>query len=155
MRTAEIAQKIMENLESHDVIIANFANADMVGHSGNFQAAVRAVEILDEAVGKLTAEVLKRDGVMIITADHGNIELKRNVFTGEKLTEHSLNPVPCYLVGKSWRRRSPRSDAEVIRLKKDVSGILTDIAPTLLELLEIKKPDEMTGKSLLATLLRG
>jgi 2,3-bisphosphoglycerate-independent phosphoglycerate mutase len=154
MRAPEITQKILENMRSYDVIIANFANADMIGHSGDFEAAVRAVEILDESIGKLTKAVVESGAVMIITADHGNIELKRNLLTGEKLTKHSLNPVPFYLVGSSFRRKSARSRAEISALKKNVNGILTDVAPTLLELLEIKKPEEMTGKSLLDTLRR-
>lgn len=154
MRSREITTKILENLEQYDVIIANFANADMVGHSGNFQAAVRAVEALDESLGQLRDAILKGGGVMIVTADHGNIELKRNLMSGEKLTEHSVNPVPFILVGEKFRLKAPRTPAEAVAQKKEVGGILTDVAPTILELVGLPKPSEMTGQSLLSTLLR-
>lgn len=153
MRAPEITAAILENMKAYDVIIANFANADMVGHSGNFKAAVEAVEILDEEMRKILNTVLNRDGALIITGDHGNIELKRNVLTGEKFTEHSINPVPIYLVGKKFKIPSPRTDAEIEKTKKEIGGILTDVAPTMIELLELQKPKEMTGKSLLSMLL--
>lgn len=152
MRSPEITQKILENLGVADVIVANFANADMVGHSGNFQAAVRAVEVLDQALAKIIPAVLEKGGVAIITGDHGNIELKRDVVTGEKLTKHSLNPVPFYLIGNKLRRKKPLSDGEIIKKKSDVGGILTDIAPTMLKFLGIEKPQEMTGHSLFVLL---
>lgn len=152
MRAPEITAKIIENFGAFDVIIANFANADMVGHTGNFNAAARAVEALDEALGALLNTVLTHGGVMLVTGDHGNIELKRDLVTGEKLTKHSLNPVPLYLVGKDFKRAAPRSDDEIRRLKSEVGGILTDIAPTILELLNIEKPAEMTGESMLTLL---
>ena len=155
MRVHEITEKVIENVGEYDVIIANFANADMVGHSGNFQAAVEAVEALDGALGVLSGAILKTGGVMLITADHGNIELKRDRISGEKLTEHSLNPVPFILVGNGFRRKTPRSDEEVIASKKEVGGILTDVAPTILELLGLEKPVEMTGQSLLSVLAIG
>lgn len=154
MRAKEITAKILENFEKKDVIIANFANADMVGHSGNFQAAVRAVEILDEYLGQLINAVLGNNGVMLVTGDHGNIELKRDAITGEKRTEHSINPVPLYLVGKAWRRKTQRTETEIAAQKSEVGGILTDVAPTIIELLQLKKPAEMTGQSLLTLLLR-
>jgi len=154
MRAEEITQKILENFDRYDLIIANFANADMVGHSGNYKAAVLAVEALDESLGQLMNAILNNNGVMLITADHGNIELKRDVITGEKRTEHSLNPVPLYLVGKEWRRKTPRAEQEIAAQKSEVGGILTDVAPTILELLELKKPAEMTGQNLLPMLLK-
>jgi 2,3-bisphosphoglycerate-independent phosphoglycerate mutase len=152
MQTPEITNAVLKNMDNHDVIIVNFANADMVGHAGDFKSAIKAIEVLDQSVMQLTNAILNTDGVLIITGDHGNIELKRSTLTGEKLTEHSLNPVPFFLVGKQFRRKSPRSDKEVIRDKSEISGILTDIAPTILDLLKIKKPPEMTGKSLLPIL---
>lgn len=152
MRAKEITAKILDNFEKTDVIIANFANADMVGHSGNYPAAVRAVEILDEALGQIMNAVLENNGVLVVTADHGNIELKRDVITGEKRTEHSLNPVPLYLIGNQFRLKKTRTEEEITRQKSEVGGILTDVAPTVLELLQIKKPQEMTGRSLLSVL---
>ena len=154
MRAREIAEKIIENLDQYDVIIANFANADMIGHSGNFQAAVGAVETLDEVLGELMDAILNKNGTMIVTADHGNVELKRSVLSGEKLTEHSINPVPFFLVGERFRRKNPRGEEEIIKEKSDIGGILTDIAPTVLALLGIEKPAEMTGKDMLPKLLK-
>lgn len=149
MKAADITTKILENFDRHDVIIANFANADMVGHSGNFKAAIQAVEVIDEQLGQLLNSVLNSAGIMLITGDHGNIELKRDPVSGEKLTEHSVNPVPLYMVGKNFKRSTARSPEEIEKQKSKVDGILTDIAPTILELLELGKPQEMTGKSLL------
>lgn len=152
MKTREITAKILENLNDYGVIIANFANTDMVGHSGNFQASVKAVEVLDESIGKLTVAVLNTDGAMIITADHGNIELKQNFISGEKLTEHSVNPVPFYLVGKKFRLPEAVSQEKILEKTKETQGILTDVAPTVLEILGLEKPREMNGQSLLPAL---
>ena len=152
MRAPEITAKILENFDKYDVIIANFANADMVGHSGNFQAAIKAVEVLDESLGQIMNSVLAQDATLLITADHGNIELKRNAITGEKRTEHSINPVPFYVVGKGFKRKNARKENEIEKQKKEVEGILTDVAPTILELLGIEQPEEMSGKSLMPTL---
>jgi len=152
MRAADIATKIIENRERYDVIIANFANADMIGHSGNFKAAVRAVEALDEALGVLVNAVMNKKGVMIITADHGNVERKRDALSGERLTRHSINPVPFFLVGEQFRRATGRSDQEIAKAKSETGGILTDVAPTALALLGLEKPVEMTGQNLLPLL---
>jgi len=149
MRAREITSAVLEGMDRFDVTIVNFANADMVGHSGNFGAVVRAVEVLDESLGQLVNAVMNSGGVMVITGDHGGVEMKQNLISGEKRTEHSINPVPLYLVGKEWRRNAPRSPEEVVRKKNNVEGILTDIAPTILELLDMKIPREMTGTSLL------
>lgn len=153
MQSREIAGRVVANLDAYDVLIANFANADMVGHSGDFQAAVRAVEAVDRALGELAAAVRNKNGVMLVTADHGNVELKRNPLSGERMTEHSLNPVPFFLVGEGFRRPSDRTDEAIADEKSRVNGILTDIAPTVLDLLGIPKPAEMTGASLLSKLL--
>ena len=148
MRAPDITQKILEGLDTYDVIIANYANADMVGHSGNFNAAIQAVEAVDAALGELTNAILARShAVMIVTGDHGNVELKRHLVSGEKRTEHSLSPVYCILVGQEFRRKAPRTAEEILRTKKEVGGILTDIAPTIIELLGLRKPAEMTGES--------
>lgn len=154
MKAEEITSQIVDKINSYDVIIANFANADMVGHTGNFEAAVKAVEILDESIGQIKNSALNNNSIILITGDHGNIELKRNISTGEKLTEHSLNPVPLYLVGNQFRRRESLKEEEIRNKKEEVGGILTDIAPTIIELLELKKPPEMTGKNLLEILLK-
>lgn len=152
MRAREITDTIIKRLRDFDVVIVNFANADMVGHSGNFKAAVGAVEIIDECLLKIKKAIEEGGGALIITADHGNIELKRNVISGEKITEHSLSPVPLFIVGKKYRKKNQRTDEELKKIKEEPAGILTDVAPTMIELLGIQKPQEMTGRSLLASL---
>lgn len=155
MKALEITAAVLENFDRFDVIIANFANADMVGHTGNFEAATQSVEILDQELGKILNAVLNNDSsLMLITGDHGNIELKRNLMTGEKLTEHSINPVPLYLVGQKFRLQKPKDEKEIVLHKSKVDGILTDVAPTMIDLLGLQKPPEMTGTSLLPLLLK-
>jgi 2,3-bisphosphoglycerate-independent phosphoglycerate mutase len=153
MSALAITETLLSNIGNYDFILVNFANADMVGHTGNFNACIRAIEILDSCVGEIIPAVLEVGGIMIITADHGNIEEKIYKFTGEKRTEHSANPVPFYLVGKDLRRENPRTESEITDIYKKTEGTLTDIAPTILELMNLKKPVEMTGKSLLPKLL--
>ena len=152
MKAPEITETVTENLDRYDFIIANYANADMVGHTGKFQAAVNAIEALDVAIGRLSEEILKRSGVLLVTADHGNAEQKIHPQSGEPVTEHTGNPVPFYLIGASYRRRNTRSVEEIEAEKRSVRGILTDVAPTILELMHLKKPEPMTGKSLLSIL---
>ncbi|MFY9463121.1 MAG: 2,3-bisphosphoglycerate-independent phosphoglycerate mutase [Candidatus Sungiibacteriota bacterium] len=154
MRAADIAAKVVENMEQYDVIIANFANADMIGHSGNFKSAVQAVEALDEALGTLANAVINKNWVMIITADHGNVESKRNAVSGENISKHSTNPVPFFIIGERFRRATARSDGEIVKAKSEVGGILTDVAPTALAILGLAKPAEMTGQNLLPLLVR-
>ncbi len=153
MRAYAIASHVIAYMHQRDVIIANFANADIIGHTGNFRASITAVEALDAAVGKLIAAVSKGNAAMLITADHGNIELKTDRLSGERITRHSVNPVPLFLVGNAWRRAFPRNEEEITAAKKNVAGMLTDVAPTALELLGISQPPEMTGTSLLQKLI--
>lgn len=154
MRSQEITEAILRRMDEFDVIIVNYANADMVGHSGNFPATVRAVEALDQALAQIMNAVMLRDGVMLVTGDHGGVEFKRNAISGEGRTEHSTNPVPLYIIGKQWKRKTPRTDDQIAHDKKEIGGILTDIAPTVLELVELRKPPDMTGTSLVSILKR-
>ena len=149
MHTPDITGKILENYDKYDVIIANFANADMVGHTGNFQTSVKAVEVIDGCLQKLVDKVLQDGGVMLVTGDHGNIEKKLSLISGEKVTEHSANPVYLMLIGQGYKLSKPRADEEVMQAKSQVAGILTDIAPTVLEILGLRPGREMTGQSLL------
>ncbi len=137
MSAPEVTEKIVETIikNQHPLIIANFANADMVGHSGIIEAAVRAVETVDRGVGKIVENALDRGWFILICADHGNAEEMKNS-EGETLTAHSGNPVPLLLVGP-----------EKIKLRD--KGILADVAPTILDLAGIKTPQAMTGKSML------
>lgn len=154
MRAQEVTAAILEHLGTSDMIIANFANADMVGHTGDFKASIRAAEVLDESISQIMNALIQGDGVMLITGDHGNIEAKRNTISGEPLTEHSISPVPLYLVGAQFKRVTPRTDEEIAKQKSRTEGVLTDIAPTILHLLGLPKPKEMTGKSLLPILFK-
>jgi len=149
MSADKIVENIMESLEKYDFIAANFANADMVGHTGNLEATAKAIEKVDECVGKVSKAVLEKGGAMIITADHGNAEEKIYQFSGNKKTKHSLNPVPFFVIGKDLKKETPATNEEIEKKYKTVSGTLSDVAPTVLELLGIEPPPEMTGESLL------
>lgn len=149
MSASEVTGHVIENIESqkYDFIVVNLANADMLGHTGDFNATVKAVEIIDEKIGQILEVVLKVNGVLMITADHGNADEELDLLTGAIHTEHSANPVPFYLVGNDFRREKSQEDVEIEKL--EIGGILADVAPTILELMEIPQPPEMTGKSLL------
>ena len=136
MSAYEVTDKVLEAIsnDKYDCIILNFANTDMVGHTGSLPAAIKAVETIDECVGKLVEE---KQGNLIITADHGNAEQMIDYKTGEPHTAHTTNPVPIILV----------TPDETLNLKEN--GKLADLAPTMLDLMNLKKPEEMTGESLL------
>ena len=136
MSAEEVTQALLAELgkDKFDVIILNFANPDMVGHTGVLAAAIKAMEKVDECVGRIVEKVLSLDGSVCICADHGNLE-KMAEADGEPNTAHTTNPVPFILISKTQHQ-----------LHK---GILADIAPTMLELLHIPQPKAMTGKSLI------
>lgn len=138
MSAFEVTGKVIDAIESekYECIILNFANGDMVGHTGMLLAAIRAVETVDSCVGKIVSSVLEKDGIVLITADHGNCEQMVDYNTEEPYTAHTLNEVPVILVSK-----------QKFQLKK--TGILADVAPTLLEIMGLNAPMEMTGQSLL------
>ena len=139
MSAPEVCNKLVEAIKSgkYDVIIINFANPDMVGHTGVESAAIQAIETVDECVGKAVAAIKEVDGVMFICADHGNAEQLVDYKTGEPWTAHTTNPVPFILVNAD----------SAYKLRE--GGCLADIAPTLIELMGLEQPKEMTGKSLL------
>ena len=142
MSANEVADEAIRRIESgaYDAMILNFANCDMVGHTGIMDAAVSAVKTVDACVGRVVEAVLKTGGGAIITADHGNADLMLDPETGEPFTAHTTNPVPVIVV-------SPKAAGRCIRS----GGRLADLAPTMLELLGIAKPAAMTGASLLAS----
>jgi 2,3-bisphosphoglycerate-independent phosphoglycerate mutase len=121
-----------------DVLVVNYANGDMVGHTGNLQAAIRAVETVDECVGRVVDAVLGKGGGLIVTADHGNCEQMIHPETGGPHTAHTTYDVECIVVDERYVGQTLRS-----------GGRLADLAPTLIEMLELPKPEEMTGESLL------
>ena len=138
MSAYEVTDKVVDAIKSekYDAIILNFANPDMVGHTGSIDAAVKALEAIDECVNRVVNAINEVNGVLLITADHGNCEQMIDYKTGEPHTAHTTNPVPLILV----------SNNENYKVK---SGKLADLAPTLLEILGIEKPAEMTGESIL------
>lgn len=140
MSAPELTDKLVAAIGSgdFDLIVVNYANGDMVGHTGNLQAAIQAAQTIDASLGRLEAAVQQAGGVMLVTADHGNIEMMQDPDTHEAHTAHTLNLVPAILVN------GPK---EAVGLK---DGILADVAPTLLQLLGLPQPGEMTGRSLLA-----
>ena len=139
MSAPQVCDKLVEAIESgkYDVIIINFANPDMVGHTGVEAAAIKAIETVDACVGRTVDAIKKADGVMFICADHGNAEQLVDYETGEPFTAHTTNPVPFILVNAD----------PAYKLRE--GGCLADIAPTLIELMGMEQPEEMTGKSLL------
>jgi len=139
MSAPEVCETLIKVIKEgmHDVIIINFANPDMVGHTGIIPAVVKAIETIDECVGKVVDVIKEEDAVMFLCADHGNAEMNINHETKEPWTAHTTNPVPFILI----------NGPEGVGLRE--GGRLCDIAPTLLELLEIEQPKEMTGESLL------
>lgn len=150
MAADEITNKIIQATieQKYNLIVANYANTDMVAHTGNFQAVVKAVETVDKCLGSLIKLVVEKKCGLLITSDHGNAEEMINPRTGEISPEHSANPVPCYLIAPDNRRKSSAAK----NLFAQPQGILSDIAPTILELMKIPPPEEMTGQSLLEIL---
>ena len=134
MSAREVTEKVVEaiNLNKYNVIILNYANPDMVGHTGSLPAAIKAVETIDECVGKVVEAMLAHDGTMLITADHGNCEQMIDYKTGDPHTAHTTNPVPLILV----------TENKDLKIKE---GKLADLAPTMLDILGIEKPEKMTG----------
>ena len=136
MSAFEVTENVLNAIHSrkYDSIILNFANPDMVGHTGNIEAVIKALEALDVCVDKIVKAIEEEHGVLLITADHGNCEQMIDYKTGEPHTAHTTNPVPLVLVGKD------------VKIKE---GRLADLAPTMLDIMGIEKPEEMTGESLI------
>jgi len=136
MSAVEVTDNVVEaiNSEKFDTIILNYANPDMVGHTGNLDAAIKALETIDKCVERVVTAIQEKEGVVLITADHGNSEQMIDYTTGEPHTAHTTNVVPLILVGKE------------AKLKE---GKLADLAPTILDIMGIEKPQEMTGESLI------
>lgn len=140
MSAVEVTDRVIAEIERdyYDVVILNYANPDMVGHTGVFEAAVEACRVVDNCLQRVIEAVLERQGCALVTADHGNCEMMVCPVTGGPLTSHTTDLVPFILVSDEHRHRQLRQE-----------GSLRDIAPTMLELLEISKPEEMTGRSLI------
>ncbi|MEO8581710.1 MAG: 2,3-bisphosphoglycerate-independent phosphoglycerate mutase [Patescibacteria group bacterium] len=140
MSAYEITETMIQHIQrgTYDVIICNFANADMVAHTGNLGATIKACEVIDECVGMIAKEIVPKGGVILITADHGNAEELINNESGEVDTEHSIYPVPFIAMSNAYMGQSTLLP----------TGILADVAPTLLKILGVPKPASMTGREL-------
>lgn len=140
MSAYPVTEKVLEELDKgvYDVVILNFANCDMVGHTGIMEAAVKAVHTVDECVKKVTDKILAMGGSALVTADHGNADQMLADDGKSAFTQHTTYPVPVILVSEEYKNVTLRED-----------GVLADLAPTLLDLMKVEKPKEMTGKSLI------
>ena len=138
MSAYQITDKLNEAILSgnYDLIVCNFANGDMVGHTGNLEAAIKAIEVLDDCIGMIFKSINKVNGQMIITADHGNAEEMMDKENKQKHTQHTINKVPFLYVGNKISKITE-------------GGSLADIAPSILKIMDDKKPKEMTGKNLI------
>jgi 2,3-bisphosphoglycerate-independent phosphoglycerate mutase len=142
MSARGVADAVLQRLEAPDCepfIVVNFANPDMVGHTGNLEAVIRAVETVDALVGEIVGKTLERGGSLIVTADHGNAEQMWSPENNSPHTAHTIYPVPLYVVGEPFKGRTLRA-----------GGVLGDIVPTMLEMMGLDQPEAMTGRSLLA-----
>lgn len=140
MSAYEVTEEVLKRIDTdeYDVIILNYANPDMVGHTGVIEAAVKAVEVVDECLGKVVDKILEKKGTVFITADHGNCEQMIDYSNGNPMTAHTTNLVPFVYVSEEAKGKELRTD-----------GILADIAPTMLTIMDEKVPVEMTGKSII------
>jgi len=153
MSEAEVTAKAVSAIQGnlYDLIIMNYAAPDMVAHTGDLEATVRACQFTDSCIGKVVEAALAREGVTLITADHGNAEEVKNLQTGGKDKEHSTSPVPLIIVGKKYEGMNmglPEgvgSDLSVL----PPAGVLGDVAPTVLKIMDLAQPDEMTGRALI------
>jgi len=143
MSAPELTDKAVAAIDSgkYDLIVLNYANPDMVGHTGVLSAAIKAVETVDTGLGRIAEAIRRRNGALLVTADHGNCELMKDPETGGPHTAHTTNPVPVLLMG---------SNAPTL-----AEGRLADLAPTLLELLGLSQPKTMTGRSLIHRTVAG
>jgi len=146
----EIKEKILQEINNHkyDFYVINFANPDMVAHTGDMKATIKAIEAVDECLGEIVAQSLALDGVCVITADHGNAEKIINLQTGEIDKEHSSTPVPFLVIGQSYEIKEKSAGLVDLNLLTP-SGFLADVAPTVLKILNLPAPEEMTGRSLI------
>lgn len=140
MSAYELTEKMEKALleDKYDVVIMNYANPDMVGHTGDFEATKKAIKTVDECMDRVAKIILEKDGVVLVTADHGNADLMEDPETHTPFTAHTINPVPLILISNRYK------DAKLVE-----KGKLADLAPTMLEILGVEKPEMMTGESIL------
>ena len=153
MSAHEITERVVHEVSGGKfaLTVVNFANADMLGHTGNFEATIQGIEILDTCIERITQTMMAMNGTTIITADHGNAEEMLNVRTGEIIKEHTTNPVPFIFVHRKFQEQSgfQRDTLKEELVKVLPKGVLADVAPTILQFMELPVPKDMTGTSLL------
>ncbi len=149
MRTPDLSKKIIQEIsnKAYNFIATNICNADMVGHTGNLKAAIKAIQTVDQAIGEIVNQAKKNNYTTIITADHGNAEEMIDEQTGKTKTAHTTNPVPFILITKDNKKDKKKTAKKADKLKTDKASLI-DIAPTILKILNLNKPKEMTGESL-------
>jgi len=143
--TERASQAIEENI--YDFILVNIANLDLAGHQTNFELAKQTISYVDSLINRIAKSTLELDASLIITSDHGNIEEMFDYSRGTYDTNHNSNPVPFFLIDKKFYRK--RTSEEIVLAEKQATGNLIDVSPTILEILNLKIPAEMTGQSLL------
>jgi 2,3-bisphosphoglycerate-independent phosphoglycerate mutase len=149
MRIREVGARVLAAINEgvYDFILVNFANADVMAHTGNVDAVQKAVAAVDEQVGLLLGAVLESGSALVLVSDHGNAETVLDIRTGIVETAHNTSPVPIYLVAGDYKRE--KTDHQAREIERVSTGTLADVAPTILELAGVLKPAEMTGTSLL------
>ncbi len=149
MSSPQITDALIKSLakQTYDFILVNYASPDMVAHTGNEEASIKAVEATDKSLSILVPAILKAGGKIIITSDHGNVEELKKSSTGEADTEHSTNPIPLWYITPDNHRE--KSAEEMMREQSEVNGLLSDVAPTVLDIMGLAKPEDMNGESLL------
>lgn len=153
MATAEIADEIITNMDKKNFpfIVANIASSDMVSHTGNLQSAIQAIECIDKNLSQIYKSARENNYTLVITADHGNAEELLNPDGTHQDTEHSTNPVPFILINDQWKKETPYRRISDLAMINPIGGLF-DVAPTLLDIMRLPKPEEMSGTSLLETL---
>lgn len=153
MSAAGVTKEVIKAIESdkYDFIVLNYANSDMVGHTGKLESVIKGIEAIDKGLGEISEQVLARDGMLFITADHGNAEDSINLQTGEINKEHSTNPVPFFIIKNELHGiAGPSGDAPDGDLSLlPAVGMLADVAPTILKFMEIDRPEKMSGRPLM------
>ncbi|MEK7547112.1 MAG: 2,3-bisphosphoglycerate-independent phosphoglycerate mutase [Patescibacteria group bacterium] len=152
MMASSLTDRVIEAAanRSFDFILVNYANADTIGHTGNFEAGLKAAQAIDNEIGKILKTCINDDIAIIVTSDHGNLEEMIDPKTGEFETQHDPNPVPFYLVAPEFKNRKFMNWGS---LSSQVTGVLSDVAPTILEIMNIPKPPEMNGDSLISSII--
>ncbi len=156
MSAFEITDKAVQAMTKgiYQFLVINYANPDMVGHTGDLQATIQGLEAVDKNLQELISAITSVGGVCLVTADHGNAEEKLNLETGEVSKEHTANPVPLVMIAENIRIPLKNPEAVLDPTQAQAIGVLSDVAPTILELFGIQKPAEMTGKSLIPYLFQ-